>query len=218
MRYLGRIGLVALPVIATGITVFALAIHPTSVAGDETGTPTPTPTATPSCPGCPTMELDADPNTDGIQTSNDLQMMEVGCVDPEEGLGCLVVDRWILNAYDADSPNDPDEDPEGVGAWEARTQYDHLTVVVTPVADNVWIESGGRIASCLAVVLSEDSVVRGCYYPGRPRSGTAAWPQWFGAGREGDHCAAGRSVWRGLGIPKTSPSRSAAATASFATS
>jgi Thrombospondin type 3 repeat len=181
MRYLGRIGLVALPVIAMGITVFALATHPTSVAGDETGTPTPTPTATPLCTDCPSMELDADPSTDGIQTTNNLQMMEMGCVDPEEGLGCLVVDRWILNAYDADSPRDPDEDPEGVGAWEARTQYDHLTVVVTPVAENVWIESGGRIASCLAVVINEDTVMGGCVTRDGPSPGMQLGPN--GSGR-----------------------------------
>jgi hypothetical protein len=91
-----------------------------------------------------------------------LFLMKAGCVVPEEGKGCLVIDLSIFAVADLDNPNDSDEDPEGLGAWEDQKRFDHKFISLTPVPDNTWLQSGGRIANCTMMVLTEDSILEGC--------------------------------------------------------
>jgi hypothetical protein len=108
------------------------------------------------------MEKDANVLQAGVQTVNNLWLMAAGCVNPDEGKGCLDVQKWVFEAWDADSPNDSDHDPEGVGAWEEQTKFDDKIVAITPVPDNTWLESGGRIAKCSYTVLTENWILTGC--------------------------------------------------------
>ena len=108
------------------------------------------------------MEKDANVLEAGVQTANNLWIMKAGCVVPEEGKGCLLIEKWVFNAVDTDSPNDSDEDPEGVGAWEEQIKYPHKIVDVTASPDNTWLESGGRIANCTMVIMTENWILTGC--------------------------------------------------------
>ena len=108
------------------------------------------------------MEKDANVLEPGVQTTNNLWIMAGGCINPEEGKGCLVIEKWVFNAYDSDSPNDLDTEPEGLGAWEERIAYEHKILGVTPVPDVTWIESGGRFANCTATVLTENWILSSC--------------------------------------------------------
>jgi len=108
------------------------------------------------------MEKDANPLLPGIQDSANIFLMKAGCVNAAEGKGCLEIDLWISAIADIDNPNDSDEDPEGLGAWEDQKRFDHKFISLTPVPDNTWLESGGRIANCTMMVLTEDWILEGC--------------------------------------------------------
>ncbi|MDI6858179.1 MAG: DUF11 domain-containing protein [Dehalococcoidia bacterium] len=108
------------------------------------------------------MEKDANVLVEGVQTAANLWIMKSGCVVPEEGKGCLLIEKWVFNAVDIDSPNDSDEDPEGVGAWEEQIKYPHKIVDVIASPDNAWLESGGRIANCTMTIMTENWILTGC--------------------------------------------------------
>jgi hypothetical protein len=136
---------------------------PTNTPVPATATPVPpTPTNTPA--GVQ-MVKDANVLLPGVQDTNNLWLMADGCVVAAEGKGCLVIDVSILSAYDVDNPNDSDEYPEGVGAWEHQMRYDNKIIRLTPVPDMAWLTSGGRVAgpnACLIQVLSENWILEGC--------------------------------------------------------
>ena len=131
-----------------------------------TATPTTPPTATPTATSTPApgvrMEKDANVLEAGVQSTANLWIMAEGCVVEEEGKGCLVIEKRVFEAWDADSPNDSDEDPEGVGAWEEQIKYEHKIVDIDAVPDNTWLESGGRIANCSMTILTENWILTGC--------------------------------------------------------
>jgi len=108
------------------------------------------------------MEKDADVLEPGVQTENNLWITKSGCLSAEEGKGCLVIEKWVFNAWDSDSPNDSDSEPEGLGAWEEQIKFEHKILAVTPVPSNEWLESGGRVANCTATVLTENWILTGC--------------------------------------------------------
>jgi len=128
------------------------------------------------------MEKDANVVLPGTQETNNLWLMKAGCVNPEEGKGCLVIDDNVFNIVDVDNPNDSDSEPEGLGAWETQIRFDHKFVALTPVPDNSWLQSGGRIANCTMQILTEDSILQGCVSkddqanPGRPGPNGPASP------------------------------------------
>jgi len=130
---------------------------PTPVPATATFTPAPTNTPVPGV----RMEKDANPLLAGIQDSANLWLMK-SCVAPKEGKGCLEIDLWISGIFDTDSPNDSDLLPEGLGAWEDQKRFDHKFISLTPVPDNTWLESGGRVANCTMMVLTEDWILEGC--------------------------------------------------------
>jgi hypothetical protein len=131
---------------------------PTSTPTEgPTATDTPIPSATPT----------ATPVPEGVRMEKspafaNLFLMKAGCVVPEEGKGCLVIDLNIFAIADVDNPNDSDSVPEGLGAWEDQKRFDHKFISLTPVPDNTWLQSGGRIANCTMMVLTEDSILEGC--------------------------------------------------------
>ena len=168
--------------------VFAGEQVPVSVSADvikeppPPATATPTPTITPIPTNTPTvtptpetsdvwMLKDCDTSTeyDGdltdIDTECNLWLMADGCKDDDqakEGKGCLVIDKWVLGARDTDSPNDTDDDDEGVGAWEEQIKYDHKIVRLNAEPDNEWLEKNGRVAICTMTILTENWSLTGC--------------------------------------------------------
>jgi len=128
------------------------------------------------------MVKDADVDTDGIQRTANLWLMDPdfagktepeplppadanGCVIPDEGKGCLTVDVWVLNARDNDDPNDGDDDPECLGAWEHQVKFEHklLRFVNDLLPGNpAWIESTGRVANCTYSLLTENYMYESC--------------------------------------------------------
>lgn len=135
---------------------------PTATRTPTPATPTATPgTVTPTPPGV-RMEKDANVLEAGVQTENNLWITKSGCLSAEEGKGCLVIEKWVFNAWDTDSPNDSDSEPEGLGAWEEQIKFEHKILAVTPVPSNEWLESGGRVANCTATVLTENWILTGC--------------------------------------------------------
>ena len=108
------------------------------------------------------MEKDCNVLEPGIQTECNLWVMADGCVVDDEGKGCLVIEKWVFNAIDTDSPNDLDEEPEGLGAWEERIAYEHRILDISAVPDVTWLNSGGRIANCTMSVLTENWILTGC--------------------------------------------------------
>jgi len=124
--------------------------------------PTATPTLTPTPPAGVRMEKDANVLKTGVDTVNNLWLHMGGCVDADEGKGCLRVEKWVFEAWDVDSPNDSDTVPEGVGAWEEQKKFDHKIIALTPVPDNTWLESDGRIAICNYTILTENWILEGC--------------------------------------------------------
>jgi hypothetical protein len=136
-----------------------------------TWTPAPTATDTPTpVPGV-RMEKDCDPNTDGVQSNCNLWLMK-SCVDAAAGKGCLEIDEWIFGIVDLDNPNDSDDIPEGLGAWENQIRFDHKFISLTKVPDLTWLLSGGRlpgndgeqgyVAGCYISIMSEDNILEGC--------------------------------------------------------
>ncbi len=136
------------------------------------------------------MEKDVDPNTEGVQDTGVLWLMdpELGCQTDEqmaEGKGCLGINVVLSNVDDIDNPNDEelqgDELKEGLGAWEHQVKYEHKIVRIETdllpltvdtdgddVADTPWIEVSwltgekGRDAICTATVLTENYILEGC--------------------------------------------------------
>ena len=129
------------------------------------------------------MEKDANLSEPGVQSTANLWLMAGGCVVPEEGKGCLAIDVWLRNAGDVDDPNDGDDDPEGLGAWEHQVRFDHKIIKfendLLPLVDcdgdttldAPWIECEGRIANpidpitgqgCYVSVLTENWILEGC--------------------------------------------------------
>jgi hypothetical protein len=114
------------------------------------------------------MEKDADVTTEGTQSSGNLWLVKdpvtgaLTCLVAEEGKGCLAIDLNIFGIFDVDNPNDSDDLPEGLGAWEDQKRFDHKFISLIPEPDNAWLESGGRIANCTMVIASEDSILEGC--------------------------------------------------------
>ena len=110
----------------------------------------------------PAVNKDPRVTTGDAEQGSNLWLMKAGCVNPAEGKGCLEIDIHVYGIYDEDSPNDSDDLPEGLGAWEHQTRFDHKFVSLTPVPDNTWLQSGGRIANCTMMVLTENSILEGC--------------------------------------------------------
>ena len=99
-----------------------------------------------TCTKGPEMVKDCDTDTEGIQTSCNLWLMDpafagktlpevlpaadpiTGCVIAAEGKGCLAVDVWLKSAADEDDINDSDLLPECLGAWEHQIRYDHKII------------------------------------------------------------------------------------------
>ena len=108
------------------------------------------------------MEKDCDVLTEGVQNTCNLWIMANGTPVPEQGKGCLVIDKWVFGINDVDDSNDLDTLPEGLGAWEEKIRFDHNIVSVSAVPDNAWLTSGGRLAICTMSVLTEDSILTGC--------------------------------------------------------
>ena len=108
------------------------------------------------------MEKDCDVLTEGVQNTCNLWIMANGTPVPEQGKGCLVIDKWVFGINDVDDSNDLDTLPEGLGAWEEQIRFDHKIVSVSAVPDNAWLTSGGRLAICTMSVLTEDSILTGC--------------------------------------------------------
>jgi len=88
--------------------------------------------------------------------------MKAGCVVPEEGKGCLVLEDRVFAVADLDNTNDSDSIPEGLGAWETQIRFDHKFLAIDPIPDNTWLQSGGRIANCTMVIENENSILQGC--------------------------------------------------------
>ena len=126
-----------------------------------TPTFTPEPTAT-FTPVPPTPTPPAGVRMEKSPALANLWLMKAGCVVPAEGKGCLVIDLNVFAVADLDNPNDSDEVPEGLGAWEDQKRFDHKFISLTPVPDNTWLQSGGRIANCTMVIVSENNILEGC--------------------------------------------------------
>jgi len=114
------------------------------------------------------MEKDADVLTEGVQDSNTLFLMDPDLEEGyvcDEGKGCLSIDVVVSNVDDIDDPNDSDQDPECLGAWEHQVKYEHKIVSLESdllPGDPAWIESTGRIANCSVTVLTENYNLEGC--------------------------------------------------------
>ncbi len=155
-------------------------------ADDTKAEPTAGPTATPIPPtATPLPPTPTNTPVPGVRMEKDpayanLWLMKAGCVVPEEGKGCLVINLRIFGIADTDSPNDSDNLPEGLGAWEDQKRFDHKFISLTPVPDNTWLESNGRVASCWFIV-SENNILEGC-----TTKDTVAPPATGHTGPEGD--------------------------------
>ena len=79
-----------------------------------------------------------------------------------------MIDLRVFAIADVDNPNDSDEVPEGLGAWEDQKRFDHKFISLTPVPDNTWLESGGRIANCTMHDPDRGLDPRGLRHQGRP--------------------------------------------------
>ena len=109
------------------------------------------------------MEKDANTTLPGTQDTGNLWLMKAGCVDPSQGKGCLVLTDKIFGIADVcDANNVGCTIPEGLGAWETQIRFDHKFVSLTPVPDNTWLDSGGRLANCTMTILNENSILESC--------------------------------------------------------
>jgi hypothetical protein len=138
-----------------------------------------------TCTQGPEMVKDCDVLTEGVQDTCNLWIMDPefaggvepntdppvtlppadanGCVLPESGKGCLAVDVLLKSVADYDSPNDDDDIPECLGAWEHQVRFDHKLLKFDNNLDpDGWLESEGRIANCTISVLGEDWILEGC--------------------------------------------------------
>jgi hypothetical protein len=135
--------------------------EPTDTPVPPTPTFTPVPPTNTPVPGV-RMEKDAQPLVAGTQDTGVIWLMNAGCVVPQEGKGCLVIDENVFGIFDVDNDNDSDADIEGLGAWDTTIRFDHKFIALTPVPDNTWLQLGGRIANCTMLIDNENTIVRGC--------------------------------------------------------
>jgi hypothetical protein len=162
-----------------------------------TNTPLPatnTPTATP-VPAGVRMEKVA-PNGSSNPALANLWLMKGPCTPANAllGKGCLELDEWIYAIADVDDPNDADDLPEGLGAWENQIRFDHKFISLTKVPDTTWLFSNGRwggpvvpnptpggpdlVSACYITILSEDNILEGCVSKDDPNTaGIQTGPQ-----------------------------------------
>jgi len=161
-RFLPWLTIMAALVALAAITV--LASPGGSVVDAQDATPTPK----------PSMELDADALMDGVQTENDLWIMDpdIGCQTEDQekaGYGCLLVEKWVFNAYTL----------EGIGSWSEHISYNHatlLSITIDPNPTPSWLESTGRGAACSVQVGEEGNFDSGCTTSGGGTPGPNADP------------------------------------------
>jgi hypothetical protein len=166
---------------------------------EPTDTPLPTntplpPTATPTPPAGVRMEKDCNADLPGVQNVCNLWITKLGCTwdedgnlltgDPLTGKGCLEIDVCIFAVTDLDNPNDSDEVPEGLGAWEHKIFFDSNLGRIAVQADNTWLLSGGRkinvggVNGCFITIMNENSIIEGCVTKDDPAlGGEQAGPQ-----------------------------------------
>jgi uncharacterized repeat protein (TIGR01451 family) len=89
------------------------------------------------------------------------------CVDPKAGLGWLQIDEVASAIADADSPNDADSNPEGLGAYEKQIKFDHKLVNLT-VEDAGFLGSTQRAVNCNLTIVTENWIMFGCVSTGSP--------------------------------------------------
>jgi hypothetical protein len=156
----------------------------------STNTPTPTSTYTPTPTATPVPGVRMEKSVNGTPEAN-LWLTKAGCwlrdsqgnlildshgnkqanpVLAAEGKGCLVIEDWVFGIFDVDNPNDSDENPEGLGAWETQIRFDHKFISLTPVPDNTWLDSHGRIANCTMTIVSENNILQGCVTKDNPNN------------------------------------------------
>jgi hypothetical protein len=106
-------------------------------------------------------KVDEDP-VDQVDNDGDGAIDEdPGPCNPYEGKGSLAIDEVGRAIADADSPNDSDTDPEGLGAYEKQIKFDHKLVNLK-VEDAGFLGRTGRSVNCNLTIVTENWLMIGC--------------------------------------------------------
>jgi hypothetical protein len=120
-------------------------------------------------------KVDEDP-VDGVDNDGDTLIDEdVGPCNPWEGKGSLLINEVASAIADADSPNDSDTNPEGLGAYEKQIKFDHKLVNLT-VEDAGFLDDTQRSVNCNLTIVTENWIMFGCVSTGSQDGPTAPGP------------------------------------------
>jgi len=119
--------------------------------------PTPTPTATPTATATATPTATPSPPAAAMQKEPplaNLWLMKDGCVNPDEGEGCLLIEEWVTWV------------PEpGLGAFEFQLKFDHKVFDIA-IQEGPFLGSTGRLTNCSMTIVTENDIRFGCVSTG----------------------------------------------------
>ena len=97
------------------------------------------------------------------------------CADSSAGKGWLKINEVISAVADADSPNDADSNPEGLGAYEKQVKFDHKLVNLK-IEDAGLLGATGRAVNCTMTIVTENWIMFGCVSTGTALGVTGPGP------------------------------------------